>query len=309
MTRSTRSEAPARKRKAAEEEPAPRRSRKVAEEAPAKTRRSRKVEEPAPRRSRKAAEEEPAPRRSRKAAEEVPARTRRSKAAEEPSEAPARKSKRGAKAEIAAEAPAKSAFNPYGKLDAVLDDIEKHIGLSESSMDTSERRLSTGMLMLDIVLGGGLTAGWYTNFGQEQTCKTTGAVTILSAALNSDVPILGYWDYEGCLTYDAKIMINGKQQHLGDLFAGIDLKPYMAFDLSRMDITVDSPCGPQKVMAASYKGSKPITRIELDCVELEGYKHPVLVCTEAGCLEWKYLEELATGDNLVVQGVCALHES
>ena len=290
MTRSTRSEAPARKRKAAEEEPAPRRSRKVAEE------------EPAPRRSRKAAEEEPAPRRSRKAAEEVPARTRRSKAAEEPSEAPARKSKRGAKAEIAAEAPAKSAFNPYGKLDAVLDDIEKHIGLSESSMDTSERRLSTGMLMLDIVLGGGLTAGWYTNFGQEQTCKTTGAVTILSAALNSDVPILGYWDYEGCLSYDAQVVINGKRQHLGDLFVGMNLLPYQAIDTRNLNITIDSPCGPQPVVAACYKGSKPITRIEIDGGQaLEGYKHPVLVCTAAGCLQWKYLEELVIGDNLVVK--------
>ena len=257
-TARTKEEAPVRKRRAEEpaprrsrqaaEEPAPRRSRKAAEEpAP---RRSRKVaEEPAPRRSRKAVEEAPAPRRSRKAAEEAPVAKRRSRkvAEDETGSVAISSSTRDAKDRKRGKAEPElvPAFNPYGKLDAVLDDIEKHIGLSESSMDASERRLSTGMLMLDIVLGGGLTAGWYTNFGQEQTCKTTGAVTVLSAALNSDVPILGYWDYEGCLTYDAQVVVNGKQQHLGDLFVGLDLKPYIAFDTSKLNITVDSPCGPQ----------------------------------------------------------------
>ena len=276
----------------------PRQSR-VKEEAPAPRRSRKAAEEPAPRKSRKAAEE-PAPRRSRKAAEEAPAPRRSRKTVEVEDSQPKRKS-RSAKADDVETAPAAPAFNPYGKLDAVLDGIEKHIGLSESSMDTSEKRLSTGMLMLDIVLGGGLTAGWYTNFGQEQTCKTTGAVTILSAALNSDVPILGYWDYEGCLTYDAPVVVNGKQQHLGDLFVGLDLKPYIAFDTSKLNITVDSPCGPQQVVAASYKGKKPITRIEIEGAELEGYKHPVLVCTSDGCLQWKYLEELSENDSVVAE--------
>ena len=169
-------------------------------------------------------------------------------------------------------------------------------------MDTSERRLSTGMLMLDIVLGGGLTAGWYTNFGQEQTCKTTGAVTILSAALNSDVPILGYWDYEGCLTYDAQVRVNGKQQHLGDLFVGLNLQPYQTIDTRNLDITVDSPCGSQQVIATAYKGKKPITRIELDGGQnLEGYKHPILVCNSDGQLVWKYLEEITENDLAVTE--------
>lgn len=187
----------------------PRSSRRAVEEPTPRTRRAAK-EEPAPKRGRKQVEE-PAPKRTRAAKEEPPARRR--KVAEEPQPVKKRRTakpevevdddapaKRGSKKPVA-EAVAK-AFNPYAHLDDVLDVIERDVGLSESSMDPSEQRLSTGLLMLDILLGGGLTAGWYTNFGQEQTCKTTGAVTIMSAALNSNVPILTYFDFEGSASAD-----------------------------------------------------------------------------------------------------------
>lgn len=172
--------------------------------------------------------------------EEAPARRRRATAAPQPEE-PAKKPTRARRGQVVEEAPAPkvrarrtaketnseivvssktpsrrtrgsaaspaeilkdAGFNPYADLDARLDAIEKHIGLSESSMDKTEKRLSTGNLCLDIILGGGITAGWYTNFGQEQTCKTTGAVSLLAAALNSNVPILAYWDYEGSASPD-----------------------------------------------------------------------------------------------------------
>jgi RecA/RadA recombinase len=124
--------------------------------------------------------------------EEAPSRRTRTKSTEE---APVKRTR----SKVVDEAPS---FNPYAQLDGVLDDIEKSVGLSDSSMDPSEQRLSTGNLMLDIILGGGITAGWYTNFGQEQSCKTTGAVTILTAALNSEVPILSYMDFEGSASAD-----------------------------------------------------------------------------------------------------------
>ena len=139
------------------------------------TRKSKVVEEAPPKRTRKAVDDAPV-KRTRRVVEEVVAK----KKIEEPV----------------------AAFNPYAQLDSTLDEIEKDVGLSESSMDPSEKRLSTGNLMLDIVLGGGITAGWYTNFGHEQCCKTTGAVTILAAALNSNVPILTYMDFEGSASAD-----------------------------------------------------------------------------------------------------------
>ena len=298
------------------------RTKATVEEKPSRTRRSRTEEAPTRSRTKKV-EEAPAKKSRRAAAEEAPTRKPRRDAAEAPvrksrrtpavEEAPAKKSRRTLVAEEAtparksrkaaseADAPAAPVFNPYGNLDDVLDSIEKHIGLTDGGLSTGERRMSSGLLMNDIVLGGGITAGWYTNFGQEQTCKTTNAVTMLISAINTDVPLIGYWDFEGCLTYDAQVIINGKQQHLGDLFVGLALKPYMAFDTSKLDITVDSPCGPQKVVAASYKGPKPITRIEVGEKELEGYKHPVLVCTAEGLLAWKYLEELRVGDLVATQ--------
>ncbi len=277
--------------------------RKVAEPAPKSRRSSTKAKEAPSRKTRASAEDAaPAKRTSTKAvAEEALVKKTRSKRAapEDEAEAPVKKTR--AKAEPEKEAV--SGFNPYSGLDDTLDNIEKHVGLSESSME-SGGRLSTGNLMLDIILGGGITAGWYTNFGQEQSCKTTGAVTIMSAAINADVPILYYWDYEGCLSSDAQVTVNGVKQGLGELFTGIELVPYMAIDTSQLGISVESIHGPVPVLAAMYKGPKPITEIVLEnSSTMRGFRHPVLVCTSDMLLEWKYLEELATGDSLVVEDV------
>ena len=266
---------------------------------------SEKAEAPARRSRSKPAEEAPAKRTTRsKSVEPASEKRTRSKPAEEASTKRTR-----SKAVESDESDSKkpTGFNPYAGLDDTLDAIEKHVGLSESSMEAGGR-LSTGNLMLDIILGGGITAGWYTNFGQEQSCKTTGAVTIMSAAINADVPILYYWDYEGCLSFDAQVTVNGVKQGLGELFTGMNLVPYMAVDTSDLNILVDTVNGPSKVTAAMYKGPKPITKVVLENgLLLRGYKHPVLVCSVDGLLEWKYLEELAIGDNLVVQDTSASH--
>ena len=174
-----------RKSNTAEQQPAPRRTRKTSEPEVAPTKRTRKTvtEEPTARKSRKTIIEEEAP---------VAKRTRKSSAAEQPSE----------------EAPAY--FDPYANIDATLDNIEKKAGISENTLDKSEGRMSSGNLCLDIVLGGGYTAGWYTNFGQEQCCKTTEAVSVLVSAINHNVPIIAYYDFEGSASpeYIENIMRN-----------------------------------------------------------------------------------------------------
>lgn len=199
-------EKPARKRKAAEEEAPAKKKKRGAkvEETPAKGKRSKKAEAEEPvkksRRSKKVVDED-------ESEEEAP---------------PARKGKKKAAAEAV-----ETAFNPYASLDATLDAIEKHIGLTDSSMDKSEKRMSTGMLVQDIILGGGLTAGWYTNFGFEQCCKTTNAVTMLVMSVNAGVPIIGYWDYEGSATpdYIENIMRNmGLRSDVKSLFGVRDEK-------------------------------------------------------------------------------------
>ena len=89
-------------------------------------------------------------------------------------------------------------FNPYADIDDVMDDIEKSYGLMSSGMDKHEKRLSTGLLVLDLIMGKGIAGGgWYTIYGGESCCKSTVASTIVAHSVNSAVPIVQMWDYEG----------------------------------------------------------------------------------------------------------------
>ena len=183
----------------AKEQPARATRRTKETEAPAKRSRKAAVEEAPTKRTRKVAQEEPAARRGRKSIVEEETPTKRSRKAVS-EETPQRKKRSSATVE---EQPAEPEyFNPYADIDATLDVIEKKAGISENTLDKSEGRMSSGNLCLDIVLGGGYTAGWYTNFGQEQCCKTTEAVSVLVSAINHDVPIIAYYDFEGSASPD-----------------------------------------------------------------------------------------------------------
>ncbi len=91
-----------------------------------------------------------------------------------------------------------SEFNPYGESPSkILDRIEKNVGLSDGSLNPNEKRLHSGSMCLDLLYGGGLTPGWYTNSGMEQVGKTTTAVEILLESLLSRVPFRYIFDFEG----------------------------------------------------------------------------------------------------------------
>ena len=88
--------------------------------------------------------------------------------------------------------------------DAMMDTIEKKYdtGSSQLAID-NKAKLSSGMLVLDLVLSGGiLGGGWYTFFGQEQSAKSTLAMQCIIAALNTETPLIGYYDYEGSSSPD-----------------------------------------------------------------------------------------------------------
>ena len=117
--------------------------------------------------------------------------------------------------------------NIANEIDNMLDGIEKDYSLSNTSMDTSEHRLSTGSLELDIILGRGIVPGWYTVFGPEQSCKSTEATTIMGAALTTNVPIISYWDYEGSSSTDYItniLRIAGINMSIEDIFGVRDPK-------------------------------------------------------------------------------------
>lgn len=91
-----------------------------------------------------------------------------------------------------------------------LDSLERAVGSNSMALGKNETRMSTGNCSLDIVMGGGLTSGMYTNFGKEQSGKTTGQITVLASALIEQIPIIDFWDYEGStggsLEYVANIL-------------------------------------------------------------------------------------------------------
>ena len=99
---------------------------------------------------------------------------------------------------------AASLVHSFMNYDDMMDGIEKKYdtGSSQLAVDT-KAKLSIGLLTLDLVLSGGiLGGGWYTFFGQEQSAKSTLAMQCVIACVNSDTPIVGYFDYEGSSSPD-----------------------------------------------------------------------------------------------------------
>lgn len=83
-------------------------------------------------------------------------------------------------------------------IDDTLNSIEKKTGTGSTGMGgDGDTRMSTGLLMLDLISGGGITAGWYTTFGEEQSCKSTLAMSIAAFSITQDIPIIAYADFEG----------------------------------------------------------------------------------------------------------------
>lgn len=209
---------------------------------------ARKKEEP-PKKGRKKAEEEKPKRGAKKAEKETKAKPK-SKAKAEPEkkakgkktaekevkakgkkgkEEP-KKAKKSAEKETKAKGKKKKDddtgselkfFNPLASIDDDLDGIEKDYALSGATLSDKEKRLPTGSLELDTILGGGLLPGWYTFFGAEQSCKSTGANSLMATALLSEVPVISMWDYEGSTSHEylSNIMrTNGIKMSIDQVF-------------------------------------------------------------------------------------------
>lgn len=166
-------------------------------------RETRPVEQAKPKRQPKVKEtDEPKGRRAR-ATKTVEEPTRKTRSSKSETSKPARAGREKAKPEVEEKATRSCALMAFDKaLDDQLDGIEKDYSLTSSSVDNASTRLSTGMLALDLILGRGVVPGWYTLFGPEQSCKSTGATTLIAAALETDVPVISWWDYEGSSSGD-----------------------------------------------------------------------------------------------------------
>lgn len=87
-------------------------------------------------------------------------------------------------------------FDYYQSLNDSLDEISRRQGVDVDLMD-EVKPMSTGTLILDMILGGGIRPAMYTSAGWEQSCKTTGALSIMSSAIKQGVPLISHWDFEG----------------------------------------------------------------------------------------------------------------
>ena len=83
----------------------------------------------------------------------------------------------------------------------IMDEVQRKFRLAASTTDVEARRstaISTGLLMTDIILNGGIyPAGWYTFFGGEGSGKSSTMMNILSAVYGSNVPLIDMRDAEG----------------------------------------------------------------------------------------------------------------
>lgn len=132
---------------------------------------------------------------------ETPVKKPRAKAApaSEPKAAPAaKKTTRKTKVVETDEPPVKkkAAFDPYAFMNANIDEISKRQGVDTDIMDVFEP-MSSGLLCYDMVLGGGIKPAMITHAGPEQGGKTTGSLFLMGAAVNANVPLVAFWDYEG----------------------------------------------------------------------------------------------------------------
>lgn len=117
-------------------------------------------------------------------------------------------------------------FNAYALLEDEIDEVEKKIGLTSMAVDEKEDRLDTGLLCLNLMMAGGLLAGgWYTFYGEEQSCKTTLATTVMGSIVRED-DFLGkafFFDYEGSFSaeYANQMWVyngNGKAKQTEEVF-------------------------------------------------------------------------------------------
>lgn len=107
-------------------------------------------------------------------------------------------------------------------LGQILSDLEKAVKIQSISL-SDEEVLSTGLLCLDIVLGGGIRPSMMTFAGPEQSAKTTLTISILAASVKQKVGARILWDAENSsgssMDYVENIFnANGVQADIETLF-------------------------------------------------------------------------------------------
>jgi len=86
-------------------------------------------------------------------------------------------------------------FNPAAEANSLLDEVAKKLSDADTLDDIEP--MSSGLLLIDCITGGGIKPSMYTSAGMEQSAKTTLALTVLAAAIKTKVHVLSLRDFEG----------------------------------------------------------------------------------------------------------------
>lgn len=189
-----------------------------------------------------------------------------------------------------------------------LDVIARRQGFESSTVDVVPP-MSSGLLALDLVLGGGIRPCMLTGAGDEQCAKTTVALHVMGAAIKANIPLIAFVDYEGCVTRDTQIGYGkGKSARLDELFdlSGYEnWKPKTWVGQVRRDIDTVEPghtYGGTGVRTGElyYRGVKPTTEVTFNTGHrLTGYRHPMFVLRN-GFVVVVRIENLQIGDQVLV---------
>jgi len=105
----------------------------------------------------------------------------------------------------------------------VLSKIEEKYGEQARNPyeDIHSTRLSTGSLVLDLTVGGGIPSGkWITVYGPESSGKSTVLYHLIKSALDADIPNILMFDYENSL--ETRFFENIVKQPTSELFGELD---------------------------------------------------------------------------------------
>lgn len=173
-------------------------------------------------------------------------------------------------------------FDYTGFLTETVDAVAQRLNYDSDPIE-SATPMSTGMLTLDLLYGGGIRPGWYTHFGKEQSSKTTGALVIAANAIKEKVPLITFFDYEGCVTANTLIQVKGQNIKLKDLFDLSDYKNWTPNTWQDQTHVVDTLCNNERGYKSAkarlfYKGIHPTQKIIFNTGhELECYNHKFFV--------------------------------
>lgn len=193
-----------------------------------------------------------------------------------------------------------------------LDVIEKRQGIDNSGLDVAPP-ISTGLLQVDQILGGGIRACMLTGAGNEQCAKTTLALTAMAGAIKENIPLIAFVDYEGCVTRDTQVMHgNLRQSRLDELFdftKASTWKPGTWVDVPpRHDILTVAQHGhyesylDKRSATLYYKGTRETLQVSLSSGHtLRGHGHLFYVYDEnARRFTVVRMEDLRPGETVMV---------